>query len=109
MLVDVIKHASDVGKPEKVEVDSCFYIGERLKITYDGSTEISGMTGNTKRWNTGTADVKVVDIVCNMVINPAEVWVILEPDDPLFLELIGERRIEVPEKLLLKHIIREAG
>lgn len=104
MKVKVIKHVNDSEKPETVEVDSCFSIGEKLTITYDCSTEIRGINGNIKRWSTSTAEVEVIDIVCNMITLPEETWVCLKTEDPLFLELIGERMLAVPEKTLLERV-----
>ena len=47
---------------------------------------------------------EVVDIVCNMVINPHEVWVRLRSCDEDFTKRCGSKEFDAPEKQVLERM-----
>ena len=86
------------------EVDTRFSVGERFRIVYD----LSGTRMPSGIWNMRNQEemiVEIVEIVCNMLIFPAEVWVLLKTEDPKFLAFYGNDVLNVEESRFAKRII----
>ena len=75
MLINVIKVAGDSSKPNMVEMNTAFNIGDKIKMEYDWCRRVQCMNGYMPHWYKAVAEFEVVNIVCNMLINPPEVWV----------------------------------
>lgn len=104
MLMNVIKVAGDSSKPDKVEMDTAFSIGDKFRMEYDWCKRYQGMNGYIPSWHKDTAEFEVVDIVCNMLINPHEVWVRLRSCDENFTKRCGSKEFDAPEKQVVERM-----
>lgn len=100
-MMNVIKVAGDSSKPDTVEMDTAFSIGDKFKMEYDWCSRYPAINGYIPIWHKDTAEFEVVDIVCNMLINPHEVWVRLRSCDETFIKRCG-REFDAPEKQILE-------
>lgn len=101
----VLKGARDTWKPDEVEMDAAFSVGEKFKMEYDWCIRIPCMNGYRPEWHKGIAEFTVVDMVCNMLINPNEVWVRLSSDDETFQKRCGSEEFDAPEKQVLERMV----
>ncbi|MCR4719342.1 MAG: hypothetical protein K5768_06910 [Firmicutes bacterium] len=102
MIVRVIKREGDTSKPDNIETDTAFAIGDRFEMEYDWCTKMQCMNGYRPIWHKAVAEFVVEDIVCNMLINPSSIWVRLKSDDKVFQKRCGSGSFDVPEKQVLK-------
>ena len=107
MNLKVIKAVGDTSKPDTVEADTSLKIGDSFEMEYDWCTKIPCINGYKPIWHKDIAEFTVVDIVCNMLINPSSVWVRLKSVDELFQKRCGAGCFDVPEDKVLERI-REA-
>ena len=107
MKLKVIKAVGDTSKPDTVEADTSLKIGDSFEMEYDWCTKIPCINGYKPIWHKDIAEFTVVDIVCNMLINPSSVWVRLKSVDELFQKRCGAGCFDVPEDKVLERI-REA-
>lgn len=103
-MMNVIKVAGDSSKPDKVEMDTTLSIGDKFRMEYDWCNRYQGMNGSIPYWHIDTAEFEVVDIVCNMLINPHEVWVRLRSCDEDFTKRCGSKEFDAPEKQVLERM-----
>lgn len=89
LLMNVIKVAGDSSKPNMVEIDTAFNIGDKFKMEYDWCSRHQALNGYIPKWHKDIAEFEVVDIVCNMLINPNEVWLRLKSKDENFRKRCG--------------------
>ena len=73
-------------------------------MEYDWCKRIHCMNGYKPEWYKGIAEFTVVDIVCNMLINPSSIWVRLHSDDELFKKRCGGGDFDAPEDKVLERI-----
>lgn len=104
MLMNVIKCVGNSTKPVMVEMDTEFKIGDKFKMEYDWCKRQQGMNGYIAEWHKDVAQFEVVDIVCNMVVNPHEVWLRLHSLDEKFRKRCGGE-FDAPEYQVLKRKI----
>ena len=102
MLMKVLKSVAASDKPEIVEITTAFNIGDTFKMEYDWCKRKPAMNGYIMEWHKDTAVFKVADIVCNMIINPHEVWLRLTSDDESFIHRCGRIVFDAPEKQILE-------
>ena len=102
MLMKVLKSVNASDKLEIIEIESAFNIGDTFKMEYDWCKRKPAMNGYLLEWHKDTAVFKVEDIVCNMVINPHEVWLRLTSDDESFMHRCGQGGFDAPEKQILQ-------
>ena len=102
MLIKVFKSVDASDKPDTIELESAFKIGDTFKMEYDWCKRKPAMNGYIMEWHKDTAVFKVEDIVCNKVINPHEVWIRLTSDDELFNHRCGIGVFDAPEKQILE-------
>lgn len=101
MLVNVIKAAGDLTKPNKVEMNTEFNIGDKFKMEYDWCKRVQCVNGYIPHWHKDVAEFEVVNIVCNMLINPPEIWVRLRSCNKEFIKRCG-REFDAPEHRILQ-------
>lgn len=106
MLMNVIKVAGDSSKPNKVEMDTMFNIGDKIKMEYDWCKRVQCVNGYVPHWYKDVAEFEVVNIVCNMLINPPEIWIRLRSNDKDFIKRCG-REFDAPEYQILERKISE--
>ena len=102
MLLKVLKSVNASDKPEIVEITTAFKIGDTFKMEYDWCKRKQAMNGYILEWHKDIAEFKVKDMVCNMLINPHEVWIRLTSDDELFNRRCGLGTFDAPEKQILE-------
>ncbi|MDO5587187.1 MAG: hypothetical protein Q4G53_08895 [Clostridia bacterium] len=102
MLINVIKIAGDSSKPNMVEMDTAFNIGDKFKMEYDWCRRKQAMNGYTAEWHKDIAVFEVVDIVCNMLVKPYSVWLRLRSWDENFTKRCGCEEFDVPEYQVLE-------
>ena len=101
-MMNVIKVAGDSSKPDTVEMDTAFKIGDKFEMEYDWCSKHKAMNGYINNWHKDTAEFEVVDIVCNMLINPHEIWVRLKSKDENFTKRCGSKEFDAPEYQILE-------
>ena len=104
MLLKVLKGARDTWKPEEVEMDTAFNIGDKFKMEYDWCKRIQCMNGYKPEWYKDVAEFTVVDMVCNMLVYPSEVWLRLGSEDEMFRKRCGSEEFDAPEKQVLERM-----
>lgn len=102
MKVKVWKH-EDAKKPDIIEVETAFNKGDKFEMEYDWCTKVECIVGHEKIWHKDIAEFEVVDIFCNMLINPSSVWLRLKSDDKLFQKRCGGC-FDVPEEQVLERM-----
>lgn len=105
MLMKVLKSVNASNKPDTIELESAFNVGDTFKMEYDWCKRYPAMNGYTLEWHKDVAVFKVKDMVCNMLINPHEVWIRLTSDDELFKRRCGRGVFDAPEKQILERKI----
>ena len=105
MLMKVLKGAGDSRKPDEVDMDTTLFVGSKFKMEYDWCTRIPCIGGYRLDWHKDIAKFEVVDIVCNMLIYPVEVWVRLNSNDEEFIKRCGSSEFDAPEKQILERKI----
>lgn len=104
MLLKVLKGARDTGKPDMEEMETAFNIGDKFKMEYDWCDKIQCINGYRPNWHKDVAEFKVVDMVCNMLVYPSEVWLRLGSDDELFKKRCGSEEFDAPEKQVIERV-----
>lgn len=104
MLMKVLKSKGDITNPDMVDFESAFKIGDKFEMEYDWCKRIPCMNGYKPEWYKGIAEFTVVDMVCNMLINPNEVWLRLSSVDETFQKRCGSEEFDAPEKQVLERI-----
>ncbi len=98
----VLKSVTASNKLESIELESAFNVGDTFSMEYDWCKRYPAMNGYTLEWHKDVAVFRVEDMVCNMLINPHEVWIRLTSDDELFKHRCGQRGFDAPEKQILE-------
>ena len=104
MLIKVLKRNGDTSSPDKIEMETALHIGDKFLMEYDWCKRIPCMNGYKPDWYKDVAEFTVVDIVCNMLVNPSSVWVRLHSDDELFNKRCGIGDFDVEENKVLERI-----
>ena len=104
MLIKVLKRNGDTLSPDEIEMETALNIGDKFLMEYDWCKRIPCMNGYKPDWYKDVAEFTVVDIVCNMLINPSSVWVRLHSDDELFNKRCGMGDFDVEENKVLERI-----
>lgn len=105
MLMKVLKSANASNKPDTIELESAFNVGDTFKMEYDWCKRYPVMNGYKLEWHKDIAVFKVEDMVCNMLFNPHEIWIRLTSDDELFNHRCGRGVFDAPEKQILERRI----
>ena len=104
LLMKVLKRADKASIPDMVEFDSAFKVGDKFTMEYDWCRRIPCMNGYKPEWHKDIAEITVVDMVCNMLINPNEVWLRLSSDNETFRKKCGSEAFDAPEKQVLERM-----
>ena len=104
MTVKVLRRAGDISKPATIEMDTALNIGDRFEMEYDWCTQKECMNGYKAIWHKDIAEFRVVDIICNMLINPSSLWLRLDSDDETFQKRCGGGSFDAPEEQVLERI-----
>ncbi len=105
MLMKVIKNCSDTISPDMAEVETALKIGDKFKMEYDWCDKKPSICGEIQSWHKDVGEFTVVDIVCNMIIKPSEVWVRLAANDEKFTKRCGSKEFDAPEEQILERLV----
>lgn len=109
MLMKVWKWTHDTTSSKEVEMQTELRLGQKIYMEYDWCKRIPCMNGYKPEWHKGTAEFTVVDIVCNMLINPCEIWVRLRSDNAEFIKRCECEEFEASEQQILSRITNVAS
>ena len=73
-------------------------------MEYDWCKRIQCMNGYKPEWYKDVAEFTVVDMVCNMLVYPSEVWLLLGSEDEMFRKRCGSEEFDAPEKQVLERM-----
>lgn len=108
--VKVIKNTNDTNKPDTVEINTIFSIGQKIDLKYDLNKKKticsygSISTENKTTENIGTFEI--TDILCNMLVYPHENMIELKSLDEKFLSLYpNSEYMTVFENVVLNKLV----
>ena len=100
----MLKRNGDITSPDEIEVESELHVGDKFLMEYDWCKRIPCMNGYKPDWYKDIAEFTVVDIVCNMLVNPSSIRVRLHCEDEIFKKRCGSKDFDVPEEKVLERI-----
>ncbi len=105
MLIKVLKRSGDTTKPDMIDMETTLKVGDKFKMEYDWCKRYPAMCGELREWYKDVCEFEVVDIVCNMLVNPHSVWIRLSTDDETFAKRCGGEEFDIVEEQALKRMV----
>ncbi len=105
MLIKVMKKCGNTALPDLAEVETTLKIGDKFKMEYDWCEKKPAMYGAARIWHKAVGEFTVVDIVCNMLVQPNSVWVRLSANDELFTKRCGSKEFDASEQQVLERLV----
>lgn len=86
MLMKTMKIVGDTSVPDEIERETRLKVGDKFLFEYDWCKKKSCINGYRRVWHKDVAEVEVVDIKCNMLVEPSLVIVFMKTENKTFIE-----------------------